>query len=219
MGDLNPVLRPCCKLSSPHWWPKPRLNKQPFICWISAKASAGFKIYRTSDLLKQLGVRKQLPIKSFDESLLPALFLMVDGYGKFCSLYPEEQETLETIAKEGFALGVFVVLTATTPSSLRANLLNAMGRSLCLRLAESDRSEYPLAVARPEGETEGGIAINHRPGSGICEGWLEFQIAVPAENEIALDSLFQEMQKHWTGEPAQVPVDPTVESGFTWKGP
>jgi S-DNA-T family DNA segregation ATPase FtsK/SpoIIIE len=170
-------------------------------------------------LLKQLGVRKQLPIKSFDESLLPALFLMVDGYGKFCSLYPEEQETLETIAKEGFALGVFVVLTATTPSSLRANLLNAMGRSLCLRLAESDRSEYPLAVARPEGETEGGIAINHRPGSGICEGWLEFQIAVPAENEIALDSLFQEMQKHWTGEPAQVPVDPTVESGFTWKGP
>ncbi|MBS2037322.1 type VII secretion protein EssC [bacterium] len=173
-------------------------------------------------LQRQVYVRRQLLSSRLEQSFathlsspdpsLPAIIFILDGYSKFLAGFADEHAILETIAQEGPGVGIFTIISATSPSRVKTNLATCFGRSLCLRLADSDRTEYSLAIPRPA-EIEAGTRVEpeNRAGRGLCEGWLEFQAALPAESNTALDSFFAGICSGWKGESTRrVPVAPVA---------
>ncbi len=142
---------------------------------------------------------------------LPAIVVMLDNYAGFFGLYPDSEEALAQIARDGKNLGVHLVLTAGTPL-LRPKLTSSITMVVALELA--DRSEYANAIGRL-----GQFEPPQLPGRGLIRGNppLEFHTALPAAADseagrsAALRDLAGRMQAAWTGpRPAPIGVLPDV---------
>lgn len=171
-------------------------------------------------LQRQLATRKQIfaragvssltAYRETDEEPLPAIFLILDNYSRFSKEYGESEDVLATLVQEGGSLGLYVVLSAPTPSSVKPKTGGSITQVLALQLA--DRSEYALAVGRTEG-----LEPAAQVGRGLVRGKppLEFQtaLALAGDSESArteeLLQLCQAMDSAWRGpRPARVPVVP-----------
>jgi len=143
---------------------------------------------------------------------LPAIVAILDNYVGFANAYPDAEDVLAQIAREGGNLGIHLVLTANSPSMIRAKVSGSVTLAATLQLA--DPGDYSMAVGRT-----GGLVPAPVPGRGLIKGKppLEFQTALPAagdteaERTIALKSLIQQMCEAWSGPKAQaIPVLPDV---------
>jgi S-DNA-T family DNA segregation ATPase FtsK/SpoIIIE len=141
---------------------------------------------------------------------LPAIAVVVDNYPGLVGTYPEAEDWIAQLARDGGNLGIHLVLAANSPSLIRPRVANSITLAVALQLA--DKSEYATAMQRVVGMEPAAI-----PGRGLIKGNppLEFQTALPAEGDseagrtAALRTLIQEMSERWQGPRARpIPMLP-----------
>ncbi|MBM4430091.1 MAG: type VII secretion protein EssC, partial [Chloroflexi bacterium] len=143
---------------------------------------------------------------------VPAIVVILDNYNAFATTYPDAEEQLAQLSREGGGLGIHLVLTATSVSTVKTKISGNISLSVALQL--TDRSEYSMVVGRTEGLEPAAI-----PGRGLVKGIppLEFQTALPvqapgeAERTGALKALIKRLADAWPGPRARpIPVLPDV---------
>lgn len=124
------------------------------------------------------GVSTLASYRSTTNERLPAIVVVLDNYTGFVNTYPDAEEPLAQIAREGGNLGVHLVVTANGPSMIKAKVGNSITMAVTLQLTE--RSDYSVAVGRT-----GGLEPAPLPGRGLVKGNppLEFQTALPARGD------------------------------------
>lgn len=140
-------------------------------------------------LFKMVAVRKEMlseagvkTISSYRRSAvedIPQIVVVIDGYLNFRNAYPDENELLESLLREGGSLGITFIITANRITDVfekfRSNIPNAVSFEM------SDPSDYYYAVGRPA-KTPGPLI----PGRALVKGHvppLEFQTALPSPGE------------------------------------
>ena len=173
-------------------------------------------------ILRELDTRKKLFASRGVSSLpayrisaaeaLPAILIALDNYSAMAELYPDIEELFVQITREGGNLGIHVVFTAGSASSIRYKTSANFKLAVTLQLA--DKSDYSSIVGRTNG-----LEPSPVNGRGLVKGNppLEFQtaLAVDGDNEIertdALRKLISKMSESWTGPKAKpVPIMPEV---------
>lgn len=167
-------------------------------------------------LLKELESRKERFARSGVTTLgayrqlggdrLPAIVLVMDNYPAFAAAYPDGEEQVAQIAREGGGLGIHLVLTAASPGAIRAKVAGSITMAVALQMA--DRSDYGAVVGRT-----GGLEPMAVPGRGLVKANppLEFQTALPVAGETewertgALREWVSRLAAAWSG-PRPVPV-------------
>jgi len=143
---------------------------------------------------------------------VPAIVVVLDNYTGFANTYPDDEDLLAQIAREGGNLGIHLVLTANSPAMIKAKVSSNISLAVALQLVE--RGDYSVVVGRT-----GGLEPAPVPGRGLIKGTppLEFQTALPVSGDTEADrtahlkELIQEMAQAWSGCRARpVPVLPDV---------
>lgn len=170
---------------------------------------------KVSRLMKVLGqqlmIRKDAFSKSGSKSLLSyreetgdklaAILLVIDGYASFRNAFPEDNERLEVILREGANFGIHVVVTANRISDMMEKLRSNIANALTFMLA--DNSDYYYAIGRPSR-----IPAELPEGRGWVKGKvppLMFQAALPIEAEHDTErtrrfrQLVGQLRDHWQG--------------------
>ncbi len=173
-------------------------------------------------LLRELDYRKRIfadksvgSLKAYREtggSKLPALVVAVDNYPALNELYPDAEEFFQQISREGGNLGIHLVLSGGSVTSIQYKIVSNIKQVVTFQLA--DKGDYSTVVGRTEGlEPE---AVD---GRGLVKGNppLEFQAALAVEGEmeadraIILNNLIREMDQKWQGKRARpIPVIPEI---------
>ena len=156
------------------------------------------------DMISEAGVKTISAYRRTAHAAVPQIVVVIDGYLSFRNAYPEENELLETILREGGSLGITFILTANRVTDVfekfRSNIPNAVSFEL------SDPSDYYYAVGRPSKAPS-----QLPPGRGLVKGQvppLMFQAALPSSGEdegkrsSALRGLIAEIRDSWSGEEA-----------------
>ncbi len=184
-------------------------------------------------LLRELERRKELgAARGAAGSSLPAIVVVLDSYASFIEAndeagQAEEREAaLVQLAREGGSVDMHLVVTATSPASIRYRVSSNITGVVALRLAEA--SEYSAIVGRVESLPP------TLPGRGLVKGNppLEFQTALPiagatdAERNAGLVALAHQMAAAWVGSrpkpiqtlPRVVPLSDLVRPTDGWIG-
>ena len=81
--------------------------------------SSGYSAYcskqlsaQRKDIISEAGVKTISAYRWTAQRPVPQVVVVIDGYLSFRNAYPEENELLETILREGGSLGITFVLTA-----------------------------------------------------------------------------------------------------------
>ncbi|NMO96271.1 type VII secretion protein EssC [Paenibacillus lemnae] len=156
------------------------------------------------DLIADAGVKTISSYRRTMSKQNPQQIVIIDGYLNFRNSYPDENDMLEYLLREGGSLGITFVISANRISDLfekvRSNIANAVSFEL------ADPSDYYYAVGRPS------RAPSQLPaGRGLIKGQippLEFQSALPASGDdegkrsVELRSTIQRIENSWNGEKA-----------------
>lgn len=171
-------------------------------------------------ILRELDQRKRLfaeigaaNIQAYrnDDRKIPAIFIIIDNFAGLMETYPDMEEQLVQIAREGGSLGVFLVISAHASSAVKYKIMSNVKRVLTLQL--TDRSEYTALIGK------GAVEPMSIPGRGLFKSEipLEFQAALPVRGENDVEQSLQirkicsKMAMNWNGITAQkVPVLPSV---------
>ncbi|MNW23486.1 ESX-1 secretion system protein EccCa1 [compost metagenome] len=131
------------------------------------------------ELIAEAGVKTVNSYRRSAAESIPQILVVIDGYLNFRNAYPDENELLETILREGGSLGITFIITANRITDLfekfRSNIPNAVSFEL------ADPSDYYYAVGRPA-KIPGPMI----PGRALLKGQvppLEFQTALPSSGE------------------------------------
>ncbi|MCM3782839.1 type VII secretion protein EssC [Neobacillus mesonae] len=157
------------------------------------------------DLIADAGVKTVASYRRSTGQQLPQIIVVIDGYLSFRNSYPDENEQLELLLREGTSLGITFVVTANRITDIfekiRSNITNAITFEM------ADPSDYYYAVGRPA-RTPNGFP----PGRGLVKGQtppLEFQAVLPvsgtdeAERADQLRSLIGTIRDTFKGTEAQ----------------
>lgn len=153
-----------------------------------------------------LGVNTLTAYRQAEGSLLPAIVLLIDNWSAMIEAYPDAEETMAQIAREGGNLGIHLVMTANAPGAIRPKIFGSVATGIALPLSE--RSDYGAAVGRT-----GGLEPAPVPGRAVMRGTppLEFQTALAvrgeteAERSAALRDLVSRIERSWSG-PKATPI-------------
>lgn len=184
-----------------------------------------FKLMRTSlaerkELFSQLGVSsyeayRELP----EEHPLPQMVVMVDNLALFRELYPDYEEDMLNLCREGLALGVTVIATAKQTSGLSYRYLNSFARRLAFNCTEG--SEYgnlfDRCPIRPRNIQGRGLAA-------VDKTVYEYQTYQPfpggkeSQRTDGIRAFIAAMGKAWGSLRARsVPEIPALLTGDYWK--
>ncbi|BFH63742.1 type VII secretion protein EssC [Paenibacillus azoreducens] len=145
------------------------------------------------EMFAETGVKTAAAYRRSQAGPLPEMLIVIDGYLNFRNSYPDENEMLEFILREGGNLGITFVITSNRISDIFEKVRSNIASAVTFELA--DPSDYYYAVGRPA-RNPGSMP----PGRGLVKGNvppLEFQAALPAagndeaERSLALRSLIQ----------------------------
>jgi len=160
----------------------------------------------------QAGVATLESYRRATHDLIPAIVLAIDNYNSFSSTYPDADDEIARLAREGGNLGLHLVLTASSVSAIKTKVSGNITHCVALQLA--DRGEYGVTVGRTDGLEPAPL-----PGRGLVKGSppLEFQGALPVrelgetQRTAALKTLTQTMDAAWKARRARpIPVLPDV---------
>lgn len=152
---------------------------------------------------------------------IPAIIFIVENYAGFAQATQdtneEYHEIITRISQEGTGLGIYLVLTSTSPTGVRYSIANNILHAIALHLIED--SEYSTIVGRIEDAVPAAA-----PGRGLVRNHpiaLECQIAIPVDGDIdqrrsnQLSVLSRQMKSAWPGQPARpvltLPEEITME--------
>ncbi len=143
---------------------------------------------------------------------LPAIVVIIDNYSALSELYPDTEDKLVPLSREGSNYGIHLVISANSTNAIRFKVSQNIKLAVALQMA--DRGDYISIVGRTDGLEPGNV-----PGRGLIKNNppLEFQTALPtdAQNEALMayemKNLFKAMHAKWQGRRAKpIPVLPDV---------
>lgn len=173
------------------------------------KLSKLFKMF-----IKELENRKKLfseygvgNLKSYMDATnktVPAMIFVLDNYSAFCELYPDYDQDVVLLCREGGNYGLYMVMTGSNQNAIKYRITQNIKLMYALEL--NDRYDYVGIV----GQT-GGLEPEPVKGRGLVKIGvpLEFQtaLAIQSDNEAErvykLREIFKEMNKNWTGPKAK----------------
>jgi DNA segregation ATPase FtsK/SpoIIIE, S-DNA-T family len=139
---------------------------------------------------------------------LPAIIIIIDNYFALSETYPDIDDRMIVLAREGNKYGIFMVVSATNSSMIRYKL--AVNFKMAISLQLTEKSEYSGIVGRTEGLEPSPVL-----GRGLLRGNppLEFQTSLPEFENIQMDKLIDDfitVSKQKKIDPAiQIPVMPS----------
>lgn len=161
------------------------------------------------EMIAEAGVKTVASYRRFNTDPIPQLVVVIDGYLNFRNSYPDENEMLEYLLREGGSLGLTFIITANRISDMFEKVRSNISQAVTFELA--DPADYYYAVGRPSRAPS-----QLPPGRGLVKGQvppLEFQTALPAsgsdegDRSSALREMIRLLQEGWQGEAA-----PAIES-------
>lgn len=164
------------------------------------------------DLFSDKGVSSLTAYRDASGETLPAIVVVIDNFSAFSEIYSEHVDYIIQISREGGNLGIHIVVTSSSTSSISYKLSSNFKLAVALQM--SDKGDYSLIVGRTQG-----LEPSPVNGRGLIKGNppLEFQTALPAEGEseiertIKLKSILNAISKSWTGPKAKpIPVMPEI---------
>jgi len=170
----------------------------------------GKELENRKRLFAELGAASVQAYRKHGKSI-PAIFIVIDNIAALMEGYPEIEDLLVQISREGGSLGIFMVITAHSSSSVKYKIMSNIKRIIALQL--TDRGEYASLIGR------GAVEPLSVPGRGLIKADtpLEIQIAlsVPGTGEVEqsyhIKALCDKMAESWQGNAAaQVPTVPAI---------
>jgi S-DNA-T family DNA segregation ATPase FtsK/SpoIIIE len=171
-------------------------------------------------LTREINQRKRLfseadvsSIQSYRESsgeTIPAIVLIIDNFSSLLEIYPDTEDPLIQITRDGGNLGIFIVLTANTQSSVKYKVAGNIRAAIALQMV--DKSDYVNIVGRTNGLVPAAI-----DGRGLFRDTppLEFQTALPArganelERALNIKKFIKSLNDLWKGKRADtIPLIP-----------
>lgn len=141
---------------------------------------------------------------------MPAIIVVIDNIVPIFDLYPDMEEILIRIAREGATYGIYMVYTANTTSGIRFKVLQNIKGAIAFEL--TDKGDYPAIVGRMDGKSLPKVL-----GRAFFKSTspLEFQTAMYAKGDNDVDcaknirQTAELMAESWNGNlPMPVPVMP-----------
>lgn len=162
------------------------------------------------DCFRRNAVGSLMAYRDAIQTDLPAIILVIDNLIQLFNIYPEIEDLLATITRDGSSYGIYLVYTATGTNGLRYKVTQNVRNSIALQL--KDRGDYADLVGRISG-----VGLPNLPGRGYSRGNppLEFQTALyvdcqtePEQNR-ELERLAKVMDENWQGaRPRRIPIMP-----------
>ena len=168
---------------------------------------------------EEINDRKKLFLNNATSSLsayrqsvgkLPAIIIAIDNIIPIFDMYPDMEETLIRIAREGATYGIYLIYTANSTSGVRFKVLQNIKGAVAFEL--TDKGDYPTIVGRMEGKS-----IPRNQGRALLKAPspLEFQTALYAEGSSEIErtnnikQLCNQMKEQWSGfTPKRIPIMP-----------
>ncbi len=141
---------------------------------------------------------------------MPAIIIMIDNIMPIFDLYPDIEDLLIKISRDGATYGIYLVFTANTNTGIRYKIIQNIKGAVAFEL--TDKGDYSGIVGRTEGKF-----LPKTCGRALYKGSCptEFQVAwyAQGENEIIraadVKGLSSRMCDAWTGDlPRVIPVMP-----------
>lgn len=162
------------------------------------------EINNRKKVFEQYNVSNITSYKNVSKSIIPQFGIIIDNYPALMEVYPEFEENIIQISREGSNLGIYLILTANTKSDIKYKVSTNINNSIALHM--TDNSEYASIVGRTDGLVPGNFA-----GRGLVSGNppLEFQAALPIKgmNETEVTSNIREhileLNRKWDGKKAR----------------
>lgn len=142
-------------------------------------------------------------------STLPSIVVAVNNFAALTETYPELEEAVLWLSREGTKYGVYFVLTSLGTGGVRFRLLQNFRQQFVLQL--NDETDYATVVGR----TEGLFPAKYK-GRGLVrkDDLYEFQTASVTEDPVPFESirtLCRNLRESWTGETAKrIPILPEL---------
>lgn len=162
------------------------------------------ELSRRKKLFRKWGVGTIGAYQDASGESLPAMILAADNLNLMGVKFPEIQETLAVLTREGEAFGLYAAATVTGSTGLSYQLKQNFKTVMALQM--TDRLEYSQLVGRVSGNIPKPVI-----GRGLVQGPLEFQTAIAGKDltdgqrAALIRQLAEEMTAAWDG-PLPVPV-------------
>lgn len=170
-------------------------------------------------ILEEFDLRKNAFLKNRVNSLaayreevgkdIPAIIIAIDNFAALFELFPDLENLLVTIARDGATYGIYLLFTANTTSGIRYKVLQNIGGAIAFDLIE--KGDYQTLVGKPES------LLPKISGRAFMKGNppVEFQAALCAEGASDreqnhfVQGILAEMNQSWRGKRAKrIPVIP-----------
>lgn len=164
------------------------------------------------EMISEMGVKTIASYRRAAREQVPHIVVVIDGYLNFRTTYPEENELLEYLLREGGSLAITFIITANRVTDIFEKVRSNIPQAVSFELA--DPSDYYFAVGRP---TKAPAQLP--PGRGLVKGAvppLEFQTALPSsgpdetERILRLRAEMKAIKEAWYGKEAP-PIRPLPE--------
>lgn len=159
-----------------------------------------------------IGVNSLAAYKKSTGESIPAIVAAIDNYSALNELYPDVEEMIIPLSREGGNYGVHMVVTANSTNSIRYKVSQNIKCAVALQMA--DKGDYTSIVGRTDGLEPANV-----PGRGLIKSNppLEFHTALPvksgneAEMAFNMKEMFRQMAECWEGRRAKpIPVLPEI---------
>lgn len=156
------------------------------------------------------GVSSLQAYRQATDGAMPAIILMIDNIIPIFDQYPEMEELLITLARDGGTYGMYMIYTANNTTGVRYKIVQNIRGAIAFEL--TDKGDYPGIVGRLDGRSLPKVA-----GRAFFKSNppIEFQaaMAVEAADEADRTQLLKQecaaMDAVWDGErPEPIPVMP-----------
>lgn len=171
------------------------------------------EINRRKKIFSSAGVASLKAYREIGQNLMPQIVVVLDNYAALAEFYPDLEDEFIFLSREGGTLGISLIITAGSYSSVRYKVIANFKLGIALTCV--DKGEYSNITGRVRTEPE------NKKGRALIklDSIYEFQIALPihGENEanraMNMKKVINEMNSAWNGEQAKkIPLVPKILS-------
>ena len=142
-----------------------------------------------------------------NENKLPNILIIINNFAAFTETYPDKEDAIAFLSREGTKYGIYFVLTAVGTNAVRFRLLQNFKQLIAMQM--NDESEYSTIV----GKTDGLLPSKFK-GRGLVklDAIYEFQTAHITKEPVPfkfIQNYCIEYQAKWNGTSARkIPILP-----------